>query len=111
MGCSEGATAEKAVPFPCAVRRSQMFWSLRAQSAGRVGKSLNMTDDQHTLDDLKKAFICDPEHWRTRAEEARILANEMNDSKTKDAMLQIADEYEHLARWVEDWAMRRLTKN
>jgi hypothetical protein len=70
-----------------------------------------MTDDQHTLDDLKKAFICDPEHWRTRAEEARILANEMNDSKTKDAMLRIADEYEHLARWVEDWAMRRLTKN
>jgi hypothetical protein len=77
----------------------------------REALSLNMTDDQHTLDDLKKAFICDPEHWRNRAEEARILANEMNDSKTKDAMLRIADEYEHLARWVEDWAMRRLAKN
>jgi hypothetical protein len=58
-----------------------------------------------------ESLINNPEHWRTRAEEARILANEMNDSKTKDAMLRIADEYEHLARWVEDWAMRRLTKN
>ena len=58
-----------------------------------------------------KFLLNDPDHWRARAEEARILANEMNDSKTKDAMLRIADEYEHLARWVKDWAMRRLAKN
>src|SRR5262245_37027969 len=35
-GCSEGATAEKVVPFSCAVPRSQPFRSLCAPSAGRV---------------------------------------------------------------------------
>ena len=28
-------------------------------------------------------FINEPEHWRARAKEARILANEMNDSESK----------------------------
>ena len=53
----------------------------------------------------------DPEHWRARAEEARILAKEMKDSETNDALLRIGDNYEHLAEWVEDWALRRLSKN
>src|SRR5262245_26001522 len=35
-GCSEGATAEKVVPFSCAIPRSQPFRSLCAPSAGRV---------------------------------------------------------------------------
>jgi hypothetical protein len=58
-----------------------------------------------------ETFISDPEHWRNRAEEARIIAKETKDSPTKDALLRIADEYEHLARWVEDWALRRLSRN
>jgi hypothetical protein len=32
-------------------------------------------------------FINEPDHWRARAEEARILASQMNDSESKDAML------------------------
>jgi hypothetical protein len=56
-------------------------------------------------------LIYDPEHWRTRADEARILASEENDLKTKDALLRLADDYEHLAQWVEDWGQRRLPKN
>src|SRR6266481_1507894 len=56
-------------------------------------------------------FTNEPEHWRARAQEARILANEMNDSESKDAMLRIAEDYERLAQWVEDWALRRLPKN
>ena len=32
--------------------------------------------------------INDPKHWRARAEEARILANQMNDSEAKAAMLR-----------------------
>jgi hypothetical protein len=58
-----------------------------------------------------ESFINDPEHWRTRAEEARILAKDMNDSASKEAMLRIAEDYEQLAQWVEDWALRRLPKN
>ena len=50
-----------------------------------------------------KFLLNDPEHWRARAEEARILAKEMKDSKTKDALLRIGDNYEYLAEWVEDW--------
>jgi hypothetical protein len=58
-----------------------------------------------------ESFINDPEHWRARAEEARILASQEHDPKTKDAILRIAEEYEHLAQWVENWALRRLAKN
>jgi hypothetical protein len=58
-----------------------------------------------------KFLLNDPDHWRARAEEARILAKEMKDSETKDALLRIGDNYEYLAEWVEDWALRRLSKN
>jgi hypothetical protein len=52
--------------------------------------------------------INDPKHWRARAEEARLLANQMNDSEAKAAMLRIARDYEHLARRAEDRALGRL---
>jgi len=50
-----------------------------------------------------QSLLSDPDHWRTRAEEARILASEEKDTKTKDALLRIADDHERLAHWVEDW--------
>jgi hypothetical protein len=53
-------------------------------------------------------FINDPQHWRARAEEARILANQMKDSEAKVAMLRIAEDYEHLAQRAEDRALGRL---
>jgi hypothetical protein len=40
-----------------------------------------------------KSFLSDPEHWRTRAEDARSLAQDIKDANTKKALLQIADEY------------------
>jgi hypothetical protein len=43
--------------------------------------------------------------------QTKILAKEMNDSESKDAMLRIAEDYEQLAQWVENWAPRRLPKN
>ena len=39
----------------------------------------------------------DPEHWRQRAEESRVLAEQMNDETAKQIMLGIADDYEKLA--------------
>ena len=58
-----------------------------------------------------KFLLNDSEHWHARAEEARLLANEMKDSETKDALARIADSYEHLVQWVENWALRRLPKS
>jgi hypothetical protein len=53
-------------------------------------------------------FINEPQHWRDRAEEARVLANHLDDSEAKVAMLRIAEEYQHLARRAEDRALGRL---
>jgi hypothetical protein len=53
-------------------------------------------------------FINDPQHWRARAKEARILANQMNNSEAKTAMLRIAADYEDLAQRAEDRALGRL---
>ena len=38
-----------------------------------------------------------PEHWRRRAEEARSLAEQMDDPDAKASMLEIAAGYERLA--------------
>jgi hypothetical protein len=38
------------------------------------------------------------EHWCKRADEARSLAYDMKDEISKQMMLQIADDYEHLAK-------------
>jgi hypothetical protein len=57
-----------------------------------------------------KFLLNDSEHWHARAEEARLLANEMKDSET-NALVRIAGSYEHLVQWVENWALRRLPKN
>jgi hypothetical protein len=41
------------------------------------------------------------EHWRKRADEACSLAYDMKDKISKQMMLQIADDYEHLAKRAE----------
>jgi hypothetical protein len=44
------------------------------------------------------SLINDPEHWRSRAEEARTIAHQMSDEQAKQSMLRIADAYEDLSR-------------
>ena len=39
----------------------------------------------------------DPQHWCQRAEESRVLAEQMSDERTKKTMLRIADDYDKLA--------------
>jgi len=43
----------------------------------------------------------DPEHWWSRAEEAKALAELMQHPDTKRLMLGIAEGYEQLARHIE----------
>ena len=44
------------------------------------------------------SFINDPQYWRKRADEAHSLADDTKDEISKRMMLQIADDYEHLAK-------------
>jgi hypothetical protein len=53
-------------------------------------------------------FINEPDHWRFRAKEARLLANQMNDSESGDAMMRIAEDYERLAKRAEHRSVGRL---
>jgi hypothetical protein len=46
---------------------------------------------------MPASFINDPAHWRQRAEEARSVAEQMNEPQSKEAMLRIAQDYERLA--------------
>jgi hypothetical protein len=46
---------------------------------------------------MATASINDPEHWLQRAREARTLADQMSDEVSKETMLKIAADYEHLA--------------
>ena len=39
---------------------------------------------------MKPDLLDDPAHWRARAEEARTLADQMQDDKSKETMLRIA---------------------
>ena len=43
-------------------------------------------------------LLNDPEHWRSRAEEARVQAELMADPLSKSTMLDIAAQYERLAQ-------------
>jgi hypothetical protein len=50
---------------------------------------------------MAKIPINDPKHWRERAEQARTVAESLNDPHSKKAMLRIAKDYEELARRAE----------
>ena len=44
-----------------------------------------------------KRLLNNPAHWRLRAQEARLLAEELDDLVARAATLAIAEEYERLA--------------
>lgn len=37
------------------------------------------------------------QHWRDRAEQSRVLAEQMNDAIARDMMLRVASNYERMA--------------
>jgi hypothetical protein len=42
-------------------------------------------------------LLNNPLHWRLRADEARLLASQLEDPEAKAAILKITEEYEQLA--------------
>ena len=46
-------------------------------------------------------IIDDPSHWRRRAQEARRIADQLDDPVAKMTMLDIAQSYEQLAALAE----------
>jgi hypothetical protein len=48
------------------------------------------------------AHLNDPSHWRARAIEARTMAERISDPISKEMMLKVAAEYEHLAKRAEE---------
>jgi hypothetical protein len=50
---------------------------------------------------MPDGHINDPAHWRKRAEEARKMAEQIDDVLAQAAMLRIAEDYEQLAKRAE----------
>jgi len=48
-----------------------------------------------------------PEYWRFRAEEVRTIAEDMKDGEPKTIMLRIAEDYERIAKLVEQGVYAR----
>ncbi len=61
-----------------------------AQDGGRTEKNRTLPPSSN---------FKDVDYFRKRAEEARSLAEEMQDTHTKLLMLGIADSYEQIANW------------
>jgi len=47
------------------------------------------------------AISTDPQHWHTRAADARVMAAKITDAKAKLAMLDMARNYEQIAKRVQ----------
>jgi hypothetical protein len=50
---------------------------------------------------MKRALLNDPEHWRSRAEEARTIAECIKDPEARRQMFFVAESYESIARTAE----------
>jgi hypothetical protein len=50
---------------------------------------------------MPPSLALNPEHWRERGEEIRVLREDMKDPRTRAMMLKIAEDYERLAECFE----------
>jgi len=56
---------------------------------------------------MPSLLLDDPEHWRSRAEEARSVAEQLSDPESKQTMLRIAADYERLAEHAKQRAQKQ----
>ena len=67
----------------------------------KIGDILDASEAWEREAEMKEALINDPEHWRSRAEEARAIAGDLKDPETRRIMLEIAKGYDRLAEHAE----------
>ena len=58
---------------------------------------------------MTSAFLYDPEHWRTRAQTMRVLADQVQDLAIRQIILRIAADFGRLAAEVEEQGRKRTT--
>jgi hypothetical protein len=56
---------------------------------------------------MSTSILDDPEHWRQRAEESRLIAEQLDDPVARAAMLRIAEDYERIAEQARVGALDR----
>jgi hypothetical protein len=56
---------------------------------------------------MPRKLIDDPEFWRSRAEEVRVIADDLKEAEARAIMDRIANDYERLAIRAEHRRMRR----
>jgi hypothetical protein len=56
---------------------------------------------------VPSGLIDDPKHWRSRAAEMRMLADEMSDESARTIMLKLANDYDKLGDRAEERSSKR----
>jgi len=60
---------------------------------------------------MPKGLVDNPEYWRTRAEEARVVAESMQDTTSREMMLRVVRDYERMADRAEQRASRKVMQD
>jgi len=60
---------------------------------------------------MPKGLLDNPEYWRARAEETRVVAESMQDEESREMMLRIASDYEHMAERAEERSKGKAKQN
>jgi hypothetical protein len=58
---------------------------------------------------MPKGLVDNPEYWRTRAEEARVVAESMQDPASRQMMLRIVSDYDRMADRAEKYVNRSVS--
>jgi hypothetical protein len=60
---------------------------------------------------MPKGLLDNPEYWWTRAEEARVVAESMQDVTSREMMLRIATDYERMSERAQEYSKRKVRRD